>query len=242
MKLIRLYLKRHNSWSAVFAATGWLTRKVTLMIVLAVVLLGASSARAVIYISANEVGGNVAFTLSGSLDLKSLDQITETFHSSSDFVEPQTHSGAPPGIITRVWFGTPGPSNVQVNEGRLTNLTGPSFFGPDLGHGGVQQPSNNTGSIFGFIKFTPNSGLGTLDFPISYTSLSQLSASMSFTGTFSSIGMTPGTYQWDWFNSSTNIHDSLVLQIGVPEPSATMLMIIGLAALGWLCRKIGAET
>jgi len=232
--------KQRNPWRAALATLGSQTRKVPLILAFAVVFLAESPAEAVIAINADQVGGTILFTLSGTLNTGSLDAQTVESHFSHDIVEPQEHSGAPPGVITRVWFGTPGPSFVPVNVGRVANLTGPSFFGPGVG---LDQPSNNTGSMFGFIKFTPNSDLGTLDFPLSYVSLSPLSASMSFTGTFASVGMTPGIYQWDWFNSSNNIQDSLVLKIGdgVPEPSAVMLIVLGLAALVWLRRKVVAE-
>lgn len=222
------------------------TRKLPLILALAVMLLSANSAWAMITINANEVGSDVVFTLSGSLNTDSLDLITVIDPNTSplqDRIIPFQRSGVPPGVITAIFFGSPLPVSV-FNQGRLANLKGPSSYGPGPDSQSFHD-STNPGSIFAFSKFThfgPDFGQGTLNFTISYTSLSPLAASMSFAGTFSSLGLTPGTYQWDWFNSSTNIHDSLVLQIGsVPEPSAEMLMVIGLAALVWLRRKIVAE-
>jgi hypothetical protein len=215
-------------------------RPLPLTLALAVMLLAASSAHATIMINANEVGGNVVFALTGSLNINSLDLITVVKDYGSlreDRIVPYERSGVPPGVITAIFFGTPLPLDVH-NQGLLANLTGPSSYGSG---GTLFHPSSNPGSIFAFSKFTPNSGLGSIQFPFSYSNLSMISASMSFAGSFSSLGLTPGTYQWDWFNSSTNIHDSLILQIGsVPETSTAMLMAIGLAGLGWLRHKIVA--
>lgn len=226
--------KRPDTWQANFR-----TRRLALIIAYVVTLLAVSSTQAVIVINADEVGGNVVFTLSGSLNTDSLDSITEvddSFSFHQDRILPLQLSGVPPGNFTQISFGTALPLTT-INRAHLANLKGPAGYGQDFGFG-TFHPSTNLGSIFGFEKFTPNSGLGSLHFPASYSSLSELTASMSFEGTFTSLNLAPGTYEWDWSNSSTQVQDSLILQIGVPEPSATMLMITGLAALCWLCRKI----
>ncbi len=214
-------------------------RKVILA--LAVMLLAASSAHATMMVYADQVGGNVVFTLSGNLNTDSLGQrFTVTIQTPTDFLVPNYVSGVPPLVETAFEFGTPGSAPVVVNGGALPNLTGPSSFGFGGIGRSVDQPSNNTGSFFEFINTL---GVGSLSFPPSYFSGSPLSASMSFTGTFSSLRLTPGTYEWNWFNSSTNAHDSLVLEIGsVPETGSTaMLMAMALAGLGWVRRKMVAR-
>ena len=235
-------IEHRNTLRAAPAAPASQTRKLPLILALAVMLLAARSAQAVIMINANEVGGNVVFTLSGSLNTGSIDSITVMDDNSSyhqDHILPYNHSGVPPGDYSFIFFGSPLP--LGANTGFLANLTGPSGYSAGGPFVEFSHPSTNPGSLFGFYKLI-NPDLGSVFFPSSYSNLAPLSASMSFTGTFSSLNLGVGTYQWDWFNSSTNVHDSLIMQIGdsVPEPSAAMLLVIGLAALGWLCRKIVA--
>ena len=233
--------KHSNSGRAALAASGSQTRKLPLMLAFALMVHVASSAQAVIKINADEVGGNVVFTLSGSLNTGSLDStmvVNDSSHFHGDYIN-LFRSGAPPGFYWEINFGTPLPL-AGVNQGILANLTGPFTFGTAADNISASHPSTNPGSFFEFGHFI-NADLGFVSFPLSYSNLAPLSASMSFTGTFSSLNLAPGIYEWNWFNSSNKIHDSAILQIGsVPEPSATMLIAIGLAALGWFCRKIVA--
>jgi hypothetical protein len=62
---------------------------------------------------------------------------------------------------------------------------------------------------------------------------------MSFDNqTFDTMGLRPGFYAWTW---GTGVQDSLNLNIAVPEPGSTLLLLgAGLACLGFLRRKLGA--
>jgi hypothetical protein len=69
--------------------------------------------------------------------------------------------------------------------------------------------------------------------PLGYVSGSALSDMATYAGqTFSTLGVTPGTYEWTW---GTGANQNFTLQIGpataVPEPSALLLLGAGLVGL-----------
>jgi hypothetical protein len=107
----------------------------------------------------------------------------------------------------QLFFATPGANNGLFY--RLQNFFGPSNFGAG---GLLIQTATNTGSIFNFYA---SSAVFLLD--ATYTSGASLANTMTFPGTFASLGMTPGTYEWTWSNG--DFSDNLILNIGqsVPE-------------------------
>jgi hypothetical protein len=74
--------------------------------------------------------------------------------------------------------------------------TSPSNFGP----GGLGGPQTSTsGNIFGVVKFDGPSGTPSLLVPTGYTTGTVISSTQTFNGqTFSSFGLTPGTYTYTW--------------------------------------------
>jgi hypothetical protein len=85
---------------------------------------------------------------------------------------------------------------------------------------------------------------GDIFLPTSYVSGHSLSDTATWnTQTFSSLGLTPGTYEWTW---GTGANQNFTLQIGpasVPEP--TSLTLLGIGAVGmmgyaWRRRKLAA--
>jgi hypothetical protein len=79
--------------------------------------------------------------------------------------------------------------------------------------------------------------------PHGYTSGHSLSSTATWNSqTFSSLGVTPGTYVWTW---GTGAHaDSFTLQVGpataMPEPASLTLLgigAVGLAGYGWRRRR-----
>jgi hypothetical protein len=52
--------------------------------------------------------------------------------------------------------------------------------------------------------------------------------------TFSSLGLTPGTYKWAWGSAANADADSFTVHIGttVPEPSTRAMMALGFGLLG----------
>jgi hypothetical protein len=72
--------------------------------------------------------------------------------------------------------------------------------------------------------------------PAGYVSGNALSDTSTYSGqTFSSLGVTPGTYKWTW-GSGANQNFTLVIGGGstVPEPSTWAMMLIGFAGLGFV--------
>jgi hypothetical protein len=111
-------------------------------------------------------------------------------------------------------------------------ITGPTSFGP----GGVApDPTTGTGDIFGIYE-----PLGYLVVPHNYSSGTFLSATDTYSGaTFSSLGLTPGTYTWNWGTGANA--DFLTVNIGtasVPEPASLVMLGTGAAAvLGYVRRR-----
>ena len=70
--------------------------------------------------------------------------------------------------------------------------------------------------------------------PLDYVSDFPLSDSSTYDGkTFSSLGVTPGTYKWTW-GSGANQNFTLVVGTAVPEPSTWAMMLLGFAGLGFM--------
>jgi hypothetical protein len=86
--------------------------------------------------------------------------------------------------------------------------------------------SSASGDIVAFVA-----DVDELDVPEGYVSDTPLSDTATYTGqTFSSLGVTPGTYEWKW---GTGANQNFTLEIGVPEPSTWAMMLLGFAGLAW---------
>ena len=119
------------------------------------------------------------------------------------------------GVTTATFLmGTNGLSGAQYSGFTTT----PSNFG--TGGGGAQ--TSASGDIFGVITFGAPPYLLTV--PVGYTTGTAISSTQTFTGqTFSSFGLTTGTYTYTW-GSGANA-DSINVVIGgagvTPTPTAT---------------------
>ena len=176
------------------------------------VLLLASPAtsRAGVIINMEQIGPNVIATGGGSIDTTNLTFIGNTYNSAW------------------VWAGSSSAvvgGHEIVPEDVYSRITGPSSFGS-----GVQFfATSGSGDGFGVVANT------VLDLPSGYISGSPLSATSTWSGrSFSSLGLTPGSYTWTW---GAGAHaDSFTLNIGaapVPEPTTlTMALFGGLAGIG----------
>ena len=187
---------------------------------LSIALLGlcVPASRAEYLMSVQQVGSNVVTTGSGSMDLTNL---TVSF-SGTGFPELIADDavlgvGSTGGQPATAWHG----------------ISGPTSFGPGSANIFANSGSGTVAGISGFLN---NVVVAT-----SYVSGTSLGTS---TGTYnnqtiSSLGFTPGTYEWTW---GTGIHaDDLIVQIG-PATSATPLprtVYLGMALLplGLLARK-----
>ena len=153
-----------------------------------------------------ESGGNVVMSASGLLNINDLTLVNPS-------AGPFGNGGL--GINNATFLlGTNGLSGAQYSGFTTT----PSNFG--AGAGAVQ--TSASGDIFGVI--TPGAPPYLLTVPVGYTTGTAISGSQTFTGqTFSSMGLTPGTYTYTW-GSGANA-DSINVVIGgtpaTPTPTAT---------------------
>jgi hypothetical protein len=192
--------------------------KKALLFASVVLLLGSqATSRADVIINVQQVGGDVVATGSGSIDTTDLMFIGNTNNAALVW------AGFPLGSFAVVGGTT------TVSEGVYSGITGPSSFGS----GGQFFATSGSGDVFGVVANN------VLDLPSGYLSGSPLSATSTWSGaSFSSLGLTPGSYTWTW---GTGAHaDSFTLNIGVavaaaqvPEPSTlAMALFTGLAGIG----------
>jgi hypothetical protein len=182
-------------------------------------------AEADIVITATQEGGDVIVTGGGTLNLTGLG------------------GSSPASIPGLLWpdlaIAAVGPPTAHPIDqyDTITNVTGPSSFGS----GSEDIPASGSGQTFGFEFFsTPPPTEIFLWVPSGYKSGATLSGSSTYANaTFSSLGLTPGTYQWTWGSGDTA--GSVTLQIGVPEPSTAILALSGavafIIAYGWSRRR-----
>ena len=182
------------------------------VVLAAAVALAGSLARpadAAVIIDVTEIGGDVVAVFSGSLDTTGL-----VFANNV-----QTPAGVNPG------FGF-----IGVGAAARTffdGINGPSSFGP----GGFLEADSAFGDYFAIA--TNGTRLG---FNLGYVSGSDLSGSATWnTSSFTSLGMTPGTYVW-----TLPSQDTVTLNIGIepiPEPASLAIFGLGAAGLALLRRR-----
>jgi hypothetical protein len=162
--------------------------------------LSAPSAQAGYIVTLTQQGGNVVATGSGTIDLTGLSLVSGS--GVAAFMTPdqgQIYTG--PVIATAASL--------------YTGPTGPTSFGS----GGEVVTSTGSGDIVG-IHGLPAETVGPpyLVVPEFYVSGAALSDTATYdNASFSSLGVTPGTYTWTWGAAAAD--DSFTLQVGaVPAP------------------------
>jgi PEP-CTERM motif len=178
----------------------------------AAMLIGLSAlpVQAGYVVDLTQVGSDVVASGNGAIDLTGL-----------SFVGSRAEAA---GLLPSINFEDTGPVNTGVVH-VYSGITGPSNFGS----GGFTAASSGSGDRVGI----DNEGT-VLFVPLDYVSDSPLLDTSTYAGkTFSSLGVTPGTYEWTW-GSGANQNFTLVIGTVVPEPSTWAMMLIGFAGLGFM--------
>jgi hypothetical protein len=195
--------------------------KKLLLISFAVLSLALDS-EATVIINVTQVGSDVVFSASGSLDLTGASLVT---------------AGGPnylPGFISggSNWYLAPGPGTAYDTYA-LTSYDGP--FGTSETF--YDNPSSLSGDVF-FIWGFGGSDPRQVGVDAGYVSGSTINSGMVFSGaTIAGLFLTPGIYDYDIPN------DSIILNIGVPAvPDAggtALLLGMAVAAVATLGRWLG---
>ena len=176
-----------------------------------VIAFGGGSARAAVIVNAVESGGNVEFTYSGTINTTGLtpSSTTNGFATYSEIIP----------FVGQVYFGN---SPAQIYNWSSTAST---FWGNSIGGGGsLKEFTLRSGPMFGI-------GGTEVFLPDPYVSNSSISGSMTFTGTFSSLGLNQGTY------TATLPSDTITMNIGV-APVPAPLPLLGLGAATAFSRQL----
>ena len=179
--------------------------------------LSVQPARANYIVTLQQVGSNVVATGSGAIDLTGL--TLQGTGPADPLINP---------FIGRIFTG----ASASIDGYSSLAFSGPLGFGQVFGSGALA--SSGSGDLVGIFGSAQ-----IVAVPAGYVSGTLLSDSSTYNGaTFSSLGVTPGTYVWSW---GTGANQNFTLQIpaaAVPDSGPTFgLLLLSLAALfgaSWL--------
>lgn len=162
------------------------------------------------FMTFSEVGSDVVMSVSGTIDLNGLTLVDSNRG-------PFMGGGIGPTSATFL-MGT--------NGGYGKSYSGFTTTPSNFGTGGGAPPTSTSGDIFGIV--TDGTPPYLLIVPTGYTSGTNISSTQTFTGqTFTTLGLTVGTYTYTWSGGSIDIVVS-----GVPGPTPTPTSTGGGAGVG----------
>lgn len=174
-------------------------------------------ADAAIVVTMLEVGSDVIATGGGTADTDGFATL-ETGVSGIPVINP---------VIALFRTGLTISSGIDI----YSSMTGPISFGP----GFDSVPTSGSGDQFGVGR--PFGGAPALLVPAGYLSGAALAGTSTYGGqTFSSLGVTPGTYVWSWGTGvdadtfTLLIGDDAVAAARVPVPASALLLGLGVVA------------
>jgi len=174
-------------------------------------LILSEPAQADYILTVKQVGPNVVATGSGTIDLSGL-----SFDGSL--------VGAVASVIPFAGYIQTGPTSAPTLD-IYTGFSGTPNFGSGLG----TVASSGSGDFVGIQDFAD-----VLLVPQGYVSGAPLSSSATWdNATFSSLGLTPGTYEWTWGSGADGSFGlDVVTSAAVPDSGSTLGLL--LVALGGL--------
>jgi hypothetical protein len=151
-------------------------------------------------VNLSEVGPNVVMSASGTLNINDL-----TFVNSSNFIG----TGG---------LGVDSATFIMGSNGDFSSYSGFTTTPSNLGSGSGAGASSGSGDVFGVIfQSAPPYQLVV---PSGYTTGQSITSTQTFNSqTFSSMGLTPGTYTYTW-GSGANA-DAINVVVGGPSPTPT---------------------
>lgn len=193
-------------------------RFVAALLLMSELVVAPSVAEANITVTALEVGPDVVFSFSGSLNTSPFTFVALTYGSLAGFISPDTLSNAH-GYFDRYSSSITNPSSAFATSGSLTSTT--------------------TYSVASGNGFRIDGNIGYISLPQNYVSNTLISSTMTYLNqTISSLGLIPGTYVWALSGSQT-----VTLIVGsAPAPSAVptlsewaqfMLGLMVMILVGW---------
>ncbi|HEX3817508.1 MAG TPA: hypothetical protein VHW03_04385 [Chthoniobacterales bacterium] len=193
-------------------------KRILITLSVALLFLGvARPANAAFIINALQVGPDVVFSGSGSIDLTAWTPHGPQSNGDSFFIQPD---------VAGIFFAF----SMFDYYSAPANYSGPSHFGLA---GDTEYANFGAGDVFGFQNTSELLGV-----PVGYQSGDPLSASMTFSNqTFTTLEINPGSYIWSWGSGATA--DYIRLNVGplsVPESGSTLLML-GMVVAGYAVRR-----
>lgn len=182
-----------------FGKHFWAGMVIATMTLVALTLSTAATCQAsILFVTVAEVGNDVVFTMTGTIDLTGLTPGSDSSHTA--------------GI-------DPAGGSVSMGAGTTDSYTGFFAVPGSFGTGGFVAASSYSGD---HVAFTQTA----LYVPDGYVSGSFLNGTITFANsTFASLGLTQNIYAWVWGETEGQNVMALEIFSEVPEPSACVIWL-----------------